>query len=220
MNLKHRIERSLKPRFALVYPFGLLMLFFGHVDEHSLRAGIGCVIAGMLIRLWSNGFAIKNDKLTVCGPYAFVRNPLYLGTSLIALGMAIVLSMGWFILLFVGVMTFIYVKTIKGEQKDLEAKFGDDFRHYCSKVPAFFPTLVPYQSKSYWPFSLERLYKSKEHKVVIWITILIIIFHLKSRLFLEGKAMTTRSWMLIGLVAVLILLDILYEATKNKIKTS
>jgi protein-S-isoprenylcysteine O-methyltransferase Ste14 len=94
MDLTHRLKRSFKPRFAVIYPFGLLVLVYGYSTETSLRAGIGYIIAGLLVRLWSNGYAIKNDKLTTSGPYAFVRNPLYVGTFLIALGFVIVLNMG------------------------------------------------------------------------------------------------------------------------------
>jgi len=78
-DLTHRLQRSFKPRFAVVYPFALFVLFFCFLNQDSIRAGIGYIIAGLLIRLWSNGYAIKNDKLTTSGPYAFVRNPLYVG---------------------------------------------------------------------------------------------------------------------------------------------
>ena len=88
----HRLQRSFKPRFAVIYPFGFFVMFFCSLNEASIRAGIGYIIAGILIRLWSNGYAIKNDKLTTSGPYAFVRNPLYLGTFLIAIGFVIVLK--------------------------------------------------------------------------------------------------------------------------------
>src|ERR1700679_3661170 len=91
-NLTHRLQRSFKPRFAVIYPFGFFVMFFCYVDQASIRAAIGFIIAGALIRLWSNGYAIKNDKLTPSGPYAFVRNPLYLGTFLIAIGFVIVLK--------------------------------------------------------------------------------------------------------------------------------
>ena len=92
MIITHRLQRSFKPRFAVIYPFGFFVMFFCSLNEASLRAGIGYIIAGCLIRLWSNGYAIKNDKLTTSGPYAFVRNPLYLGTFLIAIGFVIVLK--------------------------------------------------------------------------------------------------------------------------------
>src|ERR1700722_6254923 len=130
-NINHRIQRSFKPRFAVIYPFGLFVLFFCSLPHISLRAGLGWIIAGNLIRLWSNGYAIKNDKLTTSGPYAFVRNPLYLGTFLIAIGFVVVLKSEPPLLewvaggLFLLGLSFMYYRTIKAEQGMLLAKFKD-----------------------------------------------------------------------------------------------
>src|SRR5665213_513230 len=131
MNLTHRLHRSFKPRFAVIYPFGFFVLFFCSLNEASLKAGIGYIIAGLLIRLWSNGYAIKNDKLTTSGPYAFVRNPLYLGTFLIAIGFIIVLKsdppwLEWIAGgIFLLALSFMYYRTIKDEQGMLLAKYKD-----------------------------------------------------------------------------------------------
>ena len=217
MDLQHRFQRWFKPRFAVIYPFGFFVLIFGYCDDRSLRAGVGYVIAGLLIRLWSNGYAIKNDKLTTSGPYAFVRNPLYLGTFLVAVGMAVVLKMQWVGVVFLLAMGAMYYKTIQDEQGMLTAKFGDAYRKYKAKVPAMVPTLIPYSEGKKWPFNLQRLIDSKEHKPLFWVIVLLIVFHLKSRLLVEHKAMTERSWMIVAVAAFLILLDILYEMNKNKI---
>ncbi len=217
MDLKHRLQRSFKPRFAVIYPFAILMAIFCTLDNHSLRAGIGYIIAGMLILLWSNGYAIKNDKLTTSGPYAFVRNPLYLGTFLIALGFVIVLKtsfMGATLMIALGIM---YYRTVKDEQGMLTAKFGDAYRDYCQKVPAMIPCLIPYTQGEKWPFSLQRLIISKEHKVVFWLTVILIAFHLKTRLFVEAKAMTVKSWLLVLLAVALIGADIYFELNKKKL---
>src|SRR5208282_4816425 len=100
----------------------------------SIRAGIGYVIAGLLIRLWSNGYAIKNDKLTTSGPYAFVRNPLYLGTFLIAIGFVIVLKsdpqyLEWFAGgIFLLGLSLMYYHTINDEQGMLLTRYNDAYK--------------------------------------------------------------------------------------------
>ncbi len=222
MNISDRLTRCFKPRFAVIYPFGFFVMFFCSLNEASIRAGIGYIIAGVLIRLWSNGYAIKNDKLTTCGPYAFVRNPLYLGTFLIAIGFVIVLkteppllkwSVGGIFLL---ALSFMYYRTIKAEQGMLLAKFKDAYSDYCKQVPAMVPCLVPYSKGEKWPFSLQRLFKSKEHKTVFWIFILLVVFYLKTRLLIEHKPMTQMSWALSGIAITLILLDAAYEFNKKK----
>jgi len=225
MDLAHRIQRSFKPRFAVIYPFGLFVMFFCSLDADSLKAGIGWIIAGMLIRLWSNGYAIKNDKLTTSGPYAFVRNPLYLGTFLIALGFVIVLKSdpriiewvaGGIFILALGVM---YYRTIKGEQGMLLEKFKDAYSDYCRQVPAMIPCFIPYSKGEKWAFDLGRLINSKEHKPVFWITILLVVFYLKDQLLIKHLPMNESSWTLIGMAVTLILLDVAYECNKKKFQT-
>jgi protein-S-isoprenylcysteine O-methyltransferase Ste14 len=222
MTVTHRLQRSFKPRFAVIYPFGVFVIFFCSLNQASIRAGIGYIIAGLIIRMWSNGYAIKNDKLTTSGPYAFVRNPLYLGTFLIAIGFVIVLKSNPPILewsiggLFLLALIFMYYRTINAEQSMLSEKFKDAYKDYCKQVPAMVPCLVPYNKGEKWPFSLQRLINSKEHKTVFWIFILLVVFYLKTRLALEHKPMTEMSWTLAGAAIALILLDAAYEFNKKK----
>lgn len=221
MDIRHRLNRWFKPRFAIIYPFGFFFLFFCGLNAATFRAGICFIIAGMLIRIWSNGYAIKNDKLTACGPYAYVRNPLYLGTFLIAIGFVIVLksqppllewSMG---VLFLSALGFMYYYTIKGEQVLLLKKFRKSYRDYYRKVPAMWPCLVAYNKGEKWPFSMERFGKSKEYKTVFWIFILLVVFYIKTRLFIEHKGLNDRSWNLIVIALFLIILDAAYEFKKK-----
>ena len=219
MDFNHRIQRSFKPRFAIIYPFALFFAFFGYLDDHSLRAGIGYVIAGLLIRLWSNGYAIKNDKLTTSGPYAYVRNPLYVGTFLIALGFVLILKMGLLVgSLFLAALAFVYYNTIKSEEKMLLSKFGARYQDYCAKVSAMIPRLTPYNEGEKWPFDMQRLIFSKEYKSFVWMTIIIIIFHLKTHLLFDHKAMNERNWGLVLLAALLIMIDVFCEMNKKKTK--
>jgi len=222
MTIAHRLQRSFKPRFAVIYPFGFFVMFFCSLDEASIRAGIGFIIAGVLIRMWSNGYAIKNDELTTCGPYAFVRNPLYLGTLLIAIGFVIVLKsepplLEWIAGgIFLLALSFMYYRTIKAEQGMLLEKFKEAYSDYCKQVPAMVPCLIPYSKGEKWPFSLSRLIYSREHKPVFWIFILLVVFYLKTHLALEHKPMTQMSWTLSGLVLALILLHITCEFKKKQ----
>jgi len=197
-------------------------MFFCSLDEASIRAGVGFIIAGALIRLWSNGYAIKNDKLTTSGPYAFVRNPLYLGTFLIAIGFVIVLksnppSLEWVAgSLFLLALSFMYYRTIQGEQGMLLEKFKGAYSDYCKHVPAMIPCLIPYNKGEKWPFNLKRLIDSKEHKPVFWIFILLVVFHIKTRVFVEHKALSDKSWDLVTIALFLIILDAAYEFNKKK----
>ena len=105
----------------------------------------------------------------------------------------------------------MYYRTIKAEQGMLLAKFKDAYSDYCKQVPAMVPCLIPYNKGEKWPFNLQRLINSKEHKPVFWIFILLVVFYLKTRLLIEHKPMTEMSWALSGMALALILIDVIYK---------
>ena len=95
-------------------------------------------------------------------------------------------------------------------------KFKDAYKDYCKHVPAMIPSLIPYNKGEKWPFNLQRLINSKEHKPVFWIFIILVVFHLKTRLFIEHKDLSEKSWDLITIALILIILDAAYEFNKKK----
>ncbi len=181
-----RLKRYTRLRFAFLYPFAVYIVFFTAPTDTSLRWGTLLIILGALIRLWSNGYAIKMDKLTTSGPYAFVRNPLYVGTATIVFGTMVLVDLALpGVLLLLG-WGFVYRRTVCKEEMMLANKFGQDYLYYKSKVPAFCPTVVPYTAGEKWSFSWQRLWNSREHKVLVWMIIVIVGFHWKEEMQSEG----------------------------------
>jgi protein-S-isoprenylcysteine O-methyltransferase Ste14 len=100
------------------------------------------VIPGVALRAAASGTVKKNQELTVAGPYAHTRNPLYLGSSLIAAGFALALFNVWVALLIAAGFTLIYASVIASEERFLRATFPQ-FDAYCRAVPRFLPRLTP-----------------------------------------------------------------------------
>ncbi len=99
------------------------------------------VLPGLLLRAAASGTVKKNLELTVTGPYAYTRNPLYLGSMLIAAGFAVAL-MNWPVALLMAVgFAAIYIPVIASEERFLRATFAG-FDDYYRKVPRFFPRLT------------------------------------------------------------------------------
>lgn len=218
MNMNKRLERWFKLRFAILYPFGVFLILFAIPDDESIRRGVSFIIPGLLIRSWANGYAIKMDKLTTSGPYAFVRHPLYLGTALVILGFIIMLKFYYVGALFLIILLFIYSATIKKEEHMLEDKFGALYFDYKKNVPAVFPAFRPYRKGEKWPFSFKRLIKSQEYKAFFWMIILVIVFHLKEEFISEKEKPDAK---IIGLIIVAFLLgvsDLIGEFIRKKIK--
>ena len=216
--ISKRIKRLLRLRFAVLYPMGLYLAVFTVPEGRFAVVGLALMLAGMAVRVWSNGYAIKLDRLTTSGPYAFVRNPLYLGTALIILGAVVLL--GIFILgtIFFAIMAAVYTRTIRNEQKMLTDKFGAAYLDYLAKVPAMWPALTPYKAGEKWPFCWQRVWFSREHKVFIWAVVIVIGFYIKQECMNVGFSGKVAA--LAALAAGFGLLDLLGELIRSRLKNS
>lgn len=113
----------------------------------AIAWSLALVLPGLALRATASGTVKKNRELTMTGPYAITRNPLYLGSALIAAGFAVaLLSLPVAVLLVVG-FTVIYVPVIASEERFLRATFPD-FDAYCLVVPRFWPRLTPGRLRS------------------------------------------------------------------------
>jgi len=120
--------------FVLIGAFAWL----SHPDFRSLAFGLPVAALGLLLRGWATGHLEKNTTLTESGPYAYVRNPLYLGTSLAAIGLAIA-SRSWLLgALFAIVFLLIYLPVIELEEQHLRQIFPG-FSDYARRVPQLLP---------------------------------------------------------------------------------
>ena len=130
-------------------PLGFLTAAI-YLFELSRRAPVPAAVAwslllvlpGLWLRAYASGYVKKNRELTTTGPYAHTRNPLYLGSILIAAGFAVAL-LSWPVALVRAIMfAVIYVPTIASEERFLRATFPE-FSDYCRRVPRLIPRLTP-----------------------------------------------------------------------------
>lgn len=132
-----RVFFSGRRRFQLAWIFAFLLFFFA--DYYPQWPGILICFLGATLRFYSSGFLRKEAKLAVGGPYAYTRNPLYLGTFIMALGATI--SVGAIGLsLAMGLVFFLnYHYVIEHEEGKLPSYFGNNYLKYCELVPRFIP---------------------------------------------------------------------------------
>jgi protein-S-isoprenylcysteine O-methyltransferase Ste14 len=102
---------------------------------------LALVVPGLWLRGYASGYVKKNRELTMTGPYAYTRNPLYLGSMLIAAGFAVAL-LSWPVALVLAIgFGVIYVPVIASEERFLRATFPG-FDEYCRRVPRLIPRLT------------------------------------------------------------------------------
>ncbi len=108
----------------------------------AIAWSLALVLPGLWLRGYAAGYVKKNRELTQTGPYAHTRNPLYLGSILIAAGFAVAL-LSWPVTLALAFMfLIIYVPVIASEERFLRATFAD-FEAYCRRVPRLIPRITP-----------------------------------------------------------------------------
>ena len=141
-------RKRLRPRLLVVYAAAVAALWASHPSALTLALGLAPIAVGEGLRIWATGYLHKSESLTVAGPYAYLRHPLYAGTLLIAAGFAIMAGtqlsialLGIFLLAY-----FAYYMPYKNriEGARLESLFGDAFRRYAIAVPRLVPRVHPY----------------------------------------------------------------------------
>jgi protein-S-isoprenylcysteine O-methyltransferase Ste14 len=105
--------------------------------------GIPLVIAGEALRTWAAGHLLKDEELTVAGPYAYVRNPLYLGSLLSAIGFLVIMGDWWLAAAFAAAALAIYLPTVRQEEDYLSRMHGETYARYRRAVPGIVPRLRP-----------------------------------------------------------------------------
>jgi protein-S-isoprenylcysteine O-methyltransferase Ste14 len=126
-------------RVPLGFPLAVCYLVFSRPTVRLLIAGGAVAAVGLLIRALAAGHLVKNQSLAMSGPYAYTRNPLYLGSALMGAGFA--LAGGNWILALGCVLLFaaIYWPVIRREEEYLRREFGEVYDRYAQLVPLFLP---------------------------------------------------------------------------------
>jgi len=172
-------------RVPLSFLCAALFLLFARPRPVTLMAGVGVSVFGLLLRAWAAGHIRKNSALATSGPYAFTRNPLYLGSFLLGLGFTV--GSGWWPLgiLFAALFLGIYLPVMRVESETLAKLFGESYQRYARGVPLFLPRLTSYRSgegKTEFDSSLYmryREYRAALGLLVAWGLLVFKAYYLK-----------------------------------------
>jgi protein-S-isoprenylcysteine O-methyltransferase Ste14 len=156
-------------RVPLGFVFAVLYFWLARPTWRSMALGAIVVVPGLLIRALASGHVRKNESLATSGPYAYTRNPLYLGSLLMGVGFAVA-ARNWWVGVALVVMFFaIYVPVIRDEEAFLRRTFPE-FEEYARRVPRMLPGLTRAPSAGGEPspgFSLELYLKHREYNALL-----------------------------------------------------
>ena len=154
------------------YPVAVIYLALANPRPRWILVGAVVAIVGLLIRGASSGHLRKDRELATSGPYAYTRNPLYLGSAFLAGGFAIAGGSWWAGLLVVAYFGIFYYAVMRNEEQDLHVRFGEAFAAYAARVPLFFPRFPgsdaePAGAAAVRQFSWDQYRRNREYKALI-----------------------------------------------------
>jgi protein-S-isoprenylcysteine O-methyltransferase Ste14 len=170
-----RVARRI--RVPLSFAFAVAYVWLARPTRTSLLVGGLLLLPGLLLRGLASGHVQKDKQLTTSGPYAYTRNPLYLGSLILGAGF-IVAARSWWIpaILFV-MFLVIYIPVIAGEERYLRKTFPE-YDDYARNVPRFAMRLTRYGNQR-GEFSSARYWKHREYNAVVGCVIVLTILVMK-----------------------------------------
>ena len=132
-------------RVPLGFAFAAFFLWLAKPTVKSMLIGSALVIPGLAIRAFASGHVQKNEQLATGGPYAYTRNPLYLGSLILAVGFALAARSGWIAAGIIVIFFAVYLPVIRAEEAFLNDRFPH-FQDYVRQVPRLLPRLSAFRS--------------------------------------------------------------------------
>jgi len=122
---------------------GVLVVALARPAPASLLLGLPLAVLGEAIRIWASGHIEKTRRLATGGPYAHSRNPLYVGSLLMAFGAAIACASSWVVLAVAVYFLAFYPSVMAEEAAFLAKKFPEEHAAWAAAVPLFWPRPTP-----------------------------------------------------------------------------
>jgi protein-S-isoprenylcysteine O-methyltransferase Ste14 len=142
--------------------------------------GLILVIGGESLRVWAAGHLKKTKEVTTTGPYAYVKNPLYLGTFILLLGFCLMAANLWLLWVGLAVFVFYYAPFKKRrEGQRLFEKFGTAWTDYDDAVPDYIPRLSPYPKRGSTRWSSGPFFENSEHGSLLAVVVGILVLALR-----------------------------------------
>jgi protein-S-isoprenylcysteine O-methyltransferase Ste14 len=153
-------------RVPFGFALGIAYLVFAQPTVPLLIAGSIVALVGLGIRAYAAGHLEKDQSLAMGGPYAYTRNPLYLGSLLIGIGLVLAGAQWVLGVVFVVFFLVVYGPVMRREERNLRQRFGQEFDEYAAAVPLLFPVrkpLKPSQTRFKW----KRYRRNREYEAAL-----------------------------------------------------
>jgi protein-S-isoprenylcysteine O-methyltransferase Ste14 len=184
-----RLQAALQRwRVSLSFAFSVIALILAEPTVRLILIGGSLALLGVGLRAWAAGHLKKDQELSTGGPYAYTRNPLYLGSFLIGLGGIIACGSLLLLVAFLILFFLLYASAMTREAPHLRRLFPEQYPQYERAVPVFLPRLTPYPGAVRSRFSLALFKSHREHRVGFILLLVLAILLVKATL------VSARTW--------------------------
>lgn len=164
-------------RIPLGFAFAVVYVWLARPTRMSLLIGGLLLLPGLVLRALASGHVQKDKQLTTSGPYAYTRNPLYLGSLILATGFAVAARNWWIVAVMIVMFGMIYIPVIAGEERFLRQTFPE-YDDYARHVPRMCPRLTRYGNQQA-VYSSERYWKHREYQAALGCVVVLVILVIK-----------------------------------------
>ena len=164
-------------RVRLGYPLAIAVLYLSRPAPRSILLGAFIGVSGLWMRAYAAGCLHKQEVLTVTGPYAYTRNPLYLCSAILALGAGIAMRSWMSALILILYFAVFYSIVMRREENELQLRYGVSFEEYARTVPLFIPRLTAAElpGHSTGSFSFAQYKKNHEWQAAVGFLFLFLV---------------------------------------------
>lgn len=168
-------------RVPLGYVVGAAVLALSHPGPRSLLLGLPMALCGESLRIWASGHIDKTRSLATGGPYAHTRNPLYLGSLLMALGVAVASASPWVLGLAAAYLLAFYPGVMREEAAFLRDKFPAEYDAWAAAVPILLPRATPGGPRT-TRFDWRRVMANREWRTALALPAVVALLHVRGML--------------------------------------
>lgn len=169
-------------RLRMPFSYAMALMAIILAPQRLFPLALVPIVIGALIRIWAAGHVVKRRKLSMGGPYAYTRNPLYLGSLISGVGTVLLIQNWWLLIAFLVGFVLFYGSAARSEEDYLLERHGEQFLLYKKQVPAFVPRLIPAPSIGESAFTWHDVVRNDEHKAVFWSALVVAAIFVRAYL--------------------------------------
>lgn len=164
-------------RVRVGYPLAIVVLGLARPAPESIALGAAIGAVGLLVRGLAAGYLQKQEALAMTGPYAYTRNPLYLGSAILAAGFAAACRSWLAAVLVAAYFGVFYIAVMRREEQELRTQYGATFEQYAGRVPLFFPAMKKMTEPTAGArgFSWQQYARNREYQAAIGFALVLVL---------------------------------------------